>query len=432
MHAEAWLALHLPQLTHYNAPHHLHKQIYDCIHENEGDWSDLDAVATTKAASETTNRRKLRVEASMPLPAAEKVLRVAHKWDFTSIPDAQTQLRHNEALRSKIIQLAEDAILEDKEAIESEEESEKEQEVERIIRQLHLLAFSIRFGAKSDEMAYYVLNTLGSSLRENDDERNLQVMPIFCMEQQKLFSVAWTTRDVPSGVELVRPLAGKISLMGLCKKSYWEARFETEDEFDWYCEYSHIRKLLNSYILKTQRVLIAGTGTSRLPLEMALDGYTDIVAVDYAANVIEKMQTRSKENNWGVRFLEADLTQMKGWESNSVDCVVDKGCLDAMLLQPETDAVDTNWKLVAPESPDDLSDVKNSMQQLARVLRPDGLLFFLTFGSPSNRVNMFDWTSDTEECMEWDILQCLEMSPTRSQHTFVTRFYLFVVRKKLI
>ncbi|KAF4037536.1 Methyltransferase domain [Phytophthora infestans] len=392
MHAEAWLALHLPQLTHYNAPHHLHKQIYDCIHENEGDWSDLDAVATTKAASETTNRRKLRVEASMPLPAAEKVLRVAHEWNFTSIPDAQTQLRHNEALRSKIIQLAEDAILEDKEAIESEEESEKEQEVERIIRQLHLLAFSIRFGAKSDEMAYYVLNTLGSSLRENDDERNLQVMPIFCMEQQKLFSVAWTTRDVPSGVEL----------------------------------------LLNSYILKTQRVLIAGTGTSRLPLEMALDGYTDIVAVDYAANVIEKMQTRSKENNWGVRFLEADLTQMKGWESNSVDCVVDKGCLDAMLLQPETDAVDTNWKLVAPESPDDLSDVKNSMQQLARVLRPDGLLFFLTFGSPSNRVNMFDWTSDTEECMEWDILQCLEMSPTRSQHTFVTRFYLFVVRKKLI
>ncbi|EEY61936.1 uncharacterized protein PITG_13909 [Phytophthora infestans T30-4] len=352
MHAEAWLALHLPQLTHYNAPHHLHKQIYDCIHENEGDWSDLDAVATTKAASETTNRRKLRVEASMPLPAAEKVLRVAH---------------------DKMIQLAEDAILEDKEAIESEEESEKEQEVERIVRQLHLLAFSIRFGAKSDEMAYYVLNTLGSSLRENDDERNLQVMPIFCMEQQKLFSVAWTTRDVPSGVELVRPLA-----------------------------------------------------------EMALDGYTDIVAVDYAANVIEKMQTRSKENNWGVRFLEADLTQMKGWESNSVDCVVDKGCLDAMLLQPETDAVDTNWKLVAPESPDDLSDVKNSMQQLARVLRPDGLLFFLTFGSPSNRVNMFDWTSDTEECMEWDILQCLEMSPTRSQHTFVTRFYLFVVRKKLI
>lgn len=257
-------------------------------------------------------------------------------------------------------------------------------------------------------------------------------MPIFCMEQQKLFSIAWTTKAVASGAELVRPYASKISLMGLCKKSYWEARFETEVEFDWYCEYSHIRELLASYISKTARVLIAGTGTSRLPAEMALDGYSDVVAMDYAANVIQKMQARSKENAWGVRFMEADLTQMKGWESSSVDCVIDKGCLDAMLIKPETDAVETNWKLVSPDSPDALGDAISSMQQLARILKPDGLLVFLTFGNPSNRVNMFDWVaSDQNDLMEWEILQCLEMSPTTSQHTFVTRFFLFVARKKL-
>ncbi|ETP43690.1 hypothetical protein F442_09642 [Phytophthora nicotianae P10297] len=440
MHSEAWLALHLPQLTHYNAPQHLHQQIYDCVHESEGDWIDLNAVATTQLASETmkgrASRRKLRVKATIPLPAAEKVLQVAHEWDFQSILDAQTQLRQDEKLRSKMKNLIVEVIKEDTEEIELEEESEVEKEVEKevesIVRHLHLLAFSIRFGAESDEMSYYVLNTLGSSLRENDEDSNLNVMPIFCMEQQKLFSVAWTTKNTPSGAELVRPHAGKISLMGLCKKSYWEARFETEDEFDWYCEYSHICELLSSYISKTQRVLIAGTGTSRLPAEMALDGYADVVAVDYAANVIQKMQTRSTENNWGVSFVEADLTQMKDWESNSVDCVIDKGCLDAMLLKPETDAVDTNWKLVTPDSSDDLSDARSSMQQLARILKPDGLLFFLTFGSPSNRVNMFDWvSSDSEDSMEWEILQCLEMSPTSAQHSFVTRFYLFVARKKL-
>ncbi|KAF1776775.1 S-adenosyl-L-methionine-dependent methyltransferase [Phytophthora cactorum] len=432
MHSEAWLVLHLPQLTHYNAPQHLHKQVYDCVHQNEGDWIALDAVATTQMASTSASRRKLRVEATMPLPAAEKVLQVAHDWDFQSVLDAQTQLRQDKELRRAMIKLVQEVVEEETEELELEEESEVEKEVESIVRHLHLLAFSIRFGAESDEMSYYVLNTLGSSLRENDEESNLKVMPIFCMEQQKLFSVAWTTKDVASGVELVRPHAGKISLMGLRKKSYWEARFETEDEFDWYCEYSHIRELLSSYISKTQRILIAGTGTSRLPAEMALDGYSDVVAMDYAANVIQKMQTRSKENDWGVRFVEADLTQMKGWESNSVDCVIDKGCLDAMLLKPETDAVGTNWKIVTPDSSDDLSDAKSSMQQLARVLRPDGLLFFLTFGSPSNRVNMFDWvSSDNEDFMEWEILQCLEMSPTNTQHTFVTRFYLFVARKKL-
>ena len=270
-----------------------------------------------------------------------------------------------------------------------------------------------------------------ASLREDNKESNLMVVPIFCIEQRKLFSIAWTTKDVVAGMELVRPCASKISMMGLCKKSYWEARFETEDEFDWYCEYAHIRNVLASYISKTARVLIAGTGTSRLPAEMALDGYSDVVAMDYAANVITKMQTRSKENAWGVRFAEADLTQMKDWDSNCVDCVIDKGCLDAMLLKPETDGGETSWKQVASDSSDDLSDARNSMQQLARILKPDGLLVLLTFGSPGNRVGLFDWVaSDRSDYMEWEILQCLEMTPSTSQPTFATRFFLFVARKK--
>ncbi|KAL3666966.1 hypothetical protein V7S43_007913 [Phytophthora oleae] len=436
MHAEAWLALHLPQLAHYNAPQHLHQQIYDCVHESEGDWSDLAAVATTTTTREAcrtgASRRKLRVEATMPLLAEEKVLRIAHEWNFQSVLDAQTKLRKNSALRSKMTTMVAEIFEESTDKLDIEEKSDVEKEVETIVRHLHLLAFSIRFGATSDDMSYYVLNTLGSSLRESDSTSNVKVMPIYCMEQQKLFSVAWTTKVVPSGVELIRPYAGKISLMGLCKKSYWEARFETEGEFDWYCQYSHIRKLLTSYISKTDQVLITGTGTSRLPVEMALDGYSNVVAMDYAANVIKKMQTRSKEKSWGVRFVEADLTQMNDWESSSVDCVIDKGCLDAMLLKPETESVETNWRLVTPDSPDDLSDAKSSMKQLARILKPGGLLFFMTFGSPSNRVNMFEWaTSDNEDPMEWEILQCLEMSPTESQQTFVTRFYVFVARKKL-
>ena len=257
------------------------------------------------------------------------------------------------------------------------------------------------------------------------------VVPIFCIEQQKLFSIAWTTEDVASGTELVRPCASKLSLMGLCKKSYWEARFETEEEFDWYCKYAHIRQLLASYLSKTARVLIVGTGTSRLPADMALDGYTDVVAMDYAANVVAKMQTRSKENAWGVRFVEADLTRMQDWDSSSMDCVIDKGCLDAMLLKPETVGGETGWKMVALDSPDDLSDARSSMQQLARVLKPDGLLVLLTFGNPGNRVHMFDWVaSDENDCMEWEILQCLEMTPSTSQPTFTTRFFLFVVKKK--
>ncbi|KAF4324398.1 hypothetical protein BBO99_00001641 [Phytophthora kernoviae] len=324
-------------------------------------------------------------------------------------------------------------VIEREEQLSVEEESDKMRDVETIVRHLHRLAYSIRFGAKSDEMAYYVLDALGSSLQENGEQNNLQVMPIFCLEQQKLYSIAWPTKEIAEGDDLVRPYAGKISLMGLCKKSYWEARFETEEEFDWYCQYAHIRELIGSYISKTSRVLIAGTGTSRLPAEMANDGYSNVVAMDFASNVIQKMQTRSKENDWGVRFVEADLTEMKDWDSCSVDCVIDKGCLDAMLLKPETEAAEETWKLVTPNSPDDLSEVQRGMRQLGRILNPGGLFFFLTFGSPSNRIGMFEWVSSTErESMNWEILQCLEMSPTSGVQNFATRFFVFVARKKLM
>ncbi|KAG7401361.1 hypothetical protein PHYBOEH_001777 [Phytophthora boehmeriae] len=432
-HRVAWLALHLPQLEHYGVPAQLHEHVYNCIHESEEDGEQfLDSVAAVDAVRAPSSRRKLRVIAKTNLSAESKVFRVAHKWEFQSVVDAQEQLKRDAALRNEMKMLV-NAVIKEEEEPSVEEESDEMRDVEMIVRHLHRLAFSIRFGVKSEEMAYYVLNALGSSLRENDVQNNIQVMPIFCLERQKLFSIAWPTKDVAEGDELVRPYAGKISLMGLCKKSYWEARFETEEEFDWYCQYKHIRELLESYISKTSQVLIAGTGTSRLPAEMASDGYSDVVAMDYASNVIQKMQTRSKENDWGIKFVEADLTEMRGWESSSMDCVIDKGCLDAMLLKPETEASEDTWKVVAPNSPDDLRDAQRSMTQLGRILRPGGLLVFLTFGSPSNRIGMFEWVPSTEKkSMEWEILQCLEMSPTSGAQTFATRFFVFVARKKLV
>jgi hypothetical protein len=166
MHAEAWLSLHLPQLEHYRVPPQLHRQVFDCVHDNEGDWSDLDAVAATKPASEDSrsgaSHRKMRVEAAMPLPAEDTVLRIAHEWEFQSVLDAQTQLRQDEALRTKMKTMIDEVIHEREHELEIEEESDQGRQVEHVVRHLHLLAFSIRFGAESDEMAYYVLNALGS------------------------------------------------------------------------------------------------------------------------------------------------------------------------------------------------------------------------------------------------------------------------------
>lgn len=274
-----------------------------------------------------------------------------------------------------------------------------------------------------------------ASLQESK-EFNLQVVPVFCMLQQKLFSIAWPVKEVEEGDELVRPYAAKISMMALCKKDYWEARYEGEDEYDWYCQYAHVREILAMYLGKNDRVLVAGSGTSRLPIDMALDGYADVYAMDFAANVVKKMQDRCAANSWPVTFVEADMTNMSGWEANSVDCIIDKGCLDTMLLRPETDAVDNdNWKQVSPDSADDIEDARNGMLEAARILRPDGFFVFMTFGSPANRIHMFDWVAhrDTSQPpMEWEILQCLEMEPGSKLQGFSSRFYLFVAQKMVV
>lgn len=432
--SQEWIQLHLPQLMHYKVPPALHERVYSCIH-NEAEDAALaldDLVDVTSKAKESPSsvsssmglRRRLRVVARESMPAESLVRRIDHEWSFSTVVDAQAQLRAGPALLDSMHSLVADVI--DPTPDQQTEGSDSEEDF--VIRHLHLLAFSIRFGHKSTDMLYYVLNRTGSSLHEAN-EPNVQVAPIFCQQQQKLFSIMWPVKDIAAGQELVRAHATKISMMALCKKSYWEARYEGEDEYDWYCEYPHVAKILATYLTKSQRVLVSGSGTSRLPIDMFLDGYSDVVAMDYAANVVHKMKTRCEANSWGVSFVEADMTSMSDWVNESVDSIVDKGCIDTMLVKPETDAVETNWKSVAPDSADDLEDAKKSMLEAARILKPDGYLILMTFGNPSNRIGLFDWVC---KGMEWDVQQCLEMSPDSGLRGFSARFFLFVAQKKAI
>jgi hypothetical protein len=88
----------------------------------------------------------------------------------------------------------------------------------------------------------------------------------------KLVSLMWPTRDISAGESLVRPHATKISLMQLGKQIYWATRYEEEEEFDWYCSYSHVRDLILRHVDLSHSVLVAGTGASSLPIQMELDG----------------------------------------------------------------------------------------------------------------------------------------------------------------
>lgn len=76
------------------------------------------------------------------------------------------------------------------------------------------------------------------------------------------------------------------------QREYWEERFESEDQYEWFSDYSQFRHLLQPHIPPQARLLILGNGTSQLPFDLATDGYLNITATDICSNVVQRLNKK--------------------------------------------------------------------------------------------------------------------------------------------
>merc|ERR1712232_287591 len=76
--------------------------------------------------------------------------------------------------------------------------------------------------------------------------------------------------------------------------AYWDKRYaKQEGTFEWYgVKWTVLSKILEPLIPTDSRLLHLGTGNSRLPEEMHNAGYTNQVAADISAIVIEQMRAK--------------------------------------------------------------------------------------------------------------------------------------------
>lgn len=74
---------------------------------------------------------------------------------------------------------------------------------------------------------------------------------------------------------------------------YWNYRYESEDAYEWFKGYSSFRHIIIDVVKPTDRILMLGCGNSNLSEDMYLDGFQNIVNVDYSAIVIEKMRLKT-------------------------------------------------------------------------------------------------------------------------------------------
>ncbi|EFJ14679.1 hypothetical protein SELMODRAFT_234474 [Selaginella moellendorffii] len=113
---------------------------------------------------------------------------------------------------------------------------------------------------------------------------------------------------------------------------YWDKRYldEGDDTFDWYQRFKELKPLLCRYIKKDSRILMAGCGNAVLSEEMVLNGFKEIVNIDFSSVVIKKMQQRHGHIPQ-LTYVTMDVRNMAVFGDNSFDAVIDKGLMDSML-----------------------------------------------------------------------------------------------------
>mmetsp|Transcript_10922 Transcript_10922/g.13539 ORF Transcript_10922/g.13539 Transcript_10922/m.13539 type:complete len:251 (-) Transcript_10922:280-1032(-) len=160
---------------------------------------------------------------------------------------------------------------------------------------------------------------------------------------------------------------------------YWNERYTKEKEpFEWYQRYSSIRHLLPR---SASRVLNLGCGNSLVSEEMLRDGYSHIVNIDYSSVVINQMKERYKDDLERQEFECADVTKSIPYPDETFDLVICKGTLDAVLCSSSATI-----------------NVKNMMEQCCRVLKDDGSMVIVSYGTPENRMEYVEdvWKGGVE------------------------------------
>lgn len=115
------------------------------------------------------------------------------------------------------------------------------------------------------------------------------------------------------------------------EKQYWDERYETEENFDWFCQLSSFEHLLFQHIKPSDRILNLGCGNSSLSASLYEKGYQNIDNVDFSQTVISRMKEKTLYVMPNMRWHVMDMLDL-AFDGGSFDVVLDKGSMDALMV----------------------------------------------------------------------------------------------------
>jgi ubiquinone/menaquinone biosynthesis C-methylase UbiE len=153
-----------------------------------------------------------------------------------------------------------------------------------------------------------------------------------------------------------------------------------------------VKELMNQYVKKSDAILMAGAGNSRLSEEMIADGYQKIMNIDISQVVIDQMTKKYEEQIESLQWQKMSVTSLE-FADETYDAVIDKGTMDSILCGEGSTA-----------------NVSKMAQEIYRVLKPNGVYFIVSYGVPDNRLSYLE-----NKELQWKVTVHTVPKPTISQ-----------------
>ncbi|KAH8051095.1 methyltransferase [Aureococcus anophagefferens] len=170
---------------------------------------------------------------------------------------------------------------------------------------------------------------------------------------------------------------------------FWDERYYVNCEpFEWYHDYAALKPLLEQFMTKEMHILlvgwVAGDGARHVR-----DGYTSLFNVDISRVVVDEMAMRYESISKKIKKKkkkkgEASMKEIKMYRGRPRR---HPAVLDA---------------LYCSEVPG--KQTHKYLQEMDRILTPEGLFFCVSFGLPENRLDKIEDTDEESDgFLAWEV-----------------------------
>ncbi len=196
-------------------------------------------------------------------------------------------------------------------------------------------------------------------------------------------------------------------------RDYWESEYRSiaVDGTEWLQSYAALGPILGRRIERSQAILELGCGSSALGIALHDDGYRSVTCIDYALAALTHAQARAAGRT-GLSYVAMDALRL-GFADASFDVVVEKGTIDA----------------IACSTPRD-ENLTALFAEVARVLRPGGLLVSISMRHPRARLPMFAELADRSfDIASADLESVLKENAAAAMDEELRSIWLYFLRR---